>query len=129
ITGPPFLAPLLSCSWYSILYSEKASVTDSVGVSPELEPEGDTEDTITSFSSIFRKSTELSPPALRQVSTASLMWVPMQQAIISLGVALSTWWVKCRSPMFTLPAPPPVEWPNEVVCCMFQEKLSSWIWP
>src|SRR5262245_45301891 len=46
-------------------------------------------------------------PALRQVSTALGMWVPLAQDSISLGDALFRLITKLKSFMLTLPAPPP----------------------
>ena len=100
-----------------------------MGVSSWLEPLGWTLETMTSVSVILKKSTPEAPPALRQVSTASLMCCPVAQAIISLGVALSTLCTKVRSPMLTRPAPPPVLEAKLVVWVMPQLKLSHMIWP
>src|SRR5688572_12755438 len=80
------------------------SVTRSA---PPLPPEV-IDETMHSFSFSFTYSTGSSPPALRTVSNASGMCVPLQHSLSSVGEDLSTYLVKDRSWTLTFPAPPPL---------------------
>ena len=79
----------------------------------------------------FRNSCWVSP-ALRQVSFALGMCLPVAQASNSLGEALLIFMTKWKSCMLTLPAPPPP--PAENVPRLVSPKLQdsssiSFLWP
>src|SRR5690606_34225520 len=99
--------PSLDWTVYSTLNLAKFSVTFSVRRSSPPEPPVCTADTSTSVSVILMYSRGRSP-ALRTVSLASLMCVPLHAATIRAVELESTHLVSEISCTLTLPAPAPV---------------------